>query len=105
MYRRPPTSTRTDTLLPYTTLFLSRPPVARGRLLLGPRPKPPVALDCREGRHRPVNETCPLPVRQILDRSRQVQRAHATGSQPADRAACSSACRRSAIRLDRKSVV
>src|SRR3546814_20398831 len=27
MIRRPPRSTRTDTLLPYTTLFRSRPPV------------------------------------------------------------------------------
>src|SRR3546814_5257472 len=26
MIRRPPRSTRTDTLFPYTTLFLSRPP-------------------------------------------------------------------------------
>src|SRR3546814_5480652 len=29
MIRRPPTSTRTDTLVPYTTLFRSRPPVQR----------------------------------------------------------------------------
>src|SRR3546814_15221512 len=47
MIRRPPRSTRTDTLFPYTTLFRSRPAhVARllalqdaGRLVLaGPRP-------------------------------------------------------------------
>src|SRR3546814_18260028 len=29
MIRRPPRSTRTDTLFPYTTLFRSRPPVRR----------------------------------------------------------------------------
>src|SRR3546814_21044540 len=29
MIRRPPRSTRTDTLLPYTTLFRSRPPARR----------------------------------------------------------------------------
>src|SRR3546814_1113598 len=29
MIRRPPRSTRTDTLFPYTTLFRSRPPAAR----------------------------------------------------------------------------
>src|SRR3546814_9094870 len=31
MIRRPPRSTRTDTLFPYTTLFRSRPPQAGGR--------------------------------------------------------------------------
>src|SRR3546814_10871927 len=36
MIRRPPTSTRTDTLFPYTTLFRSRDPgVLRGVLRLG----------------------------------------------------------------------
>src|SRR3546814_1692940 len=32
MIRRPPRSTRTDTLFPYTTLFRSRPPVRRLRI-------------------------------------------------------------------------
>src|SRR3546814_15720344 len=31
MIRRPPRSTRTDTLCPYTTLFRSRPPAAAAR--------------------------------------------------------------------------
>src|SRR6056297_2499441 len=35
MIRRPPRSTRTDTLFPYTTLFRSRPR-GGGRLLVGP---------------------------------------------------------------------
>src|SRR3546814_16651300 len=34
MTRRPPRSTRTDTLVPYTTLFRSAPAPARGPLLL-----------------------------------------------------------------------
>src|SRR3546814_20960710 len=33
MIRRPPRSTRTDTLFPYTTLFRSQPPVANPTLL------------------------------------------------------------------------
>src|SRR3546814_1079600 len=42
MIRRPPRSTRTDTLFPYTTLFRSRradtdPPAARGRSAPHPR--------------------------------------------------------------------
>src|SRR3546814_15691290 len=45
MRRRPPRSTRTDTLFPYTTLFRSRPDPAarrrRGRLLDGGGPVPP----------------------------------------------------------------
>src|SRR3546814_7923961 len=32
MIRRPPRSTRTDTLFPYTTLFRSRPPAPHGPL-------------------------------------------------------------------------
>src|SRR3546814_19049831 len=43
MLRRPPRSTRTDTLFPYTTLFRSRrgvPAVAADRRRLGTRPRP-----------------------------------------------------------------
>src|SRR3546814_13935265 len=36
MIRRPPRSTRTDTLFPYTTLFRSRPRLAEARALLDP---------------------------------------------------------------------
>src|SRR3546814_16754953 len=39
MIRRPPRSTRTDTLFPYTTLFRSHPEAARGASLVG-RPSP-----------------------------------------------------------------
>src|SRR3546814_15929840 len=35
MIRRPPRSTRTDTLFPYTTLFRSHWPIRRGRLVGG----------------------------------------------------------------------
>src|SRR3546814_10732190 len=38
MIRRPPRSTRTDTLLPYTTLFRSRPYPLGGHLLQQQRP-------------------------------------------------------------------
>src|SRR3546814_18522370 len=38
MIRRPPRSTRTDTLFPYTTLFRSDPPLRRRHLL----PRPPL---------------------------------------------------------------
>src|SRR3546814_2706957 len=46
MIRRPPRSTRTDTLFPYTTLFRSTPhrDGGRGRALRGQRPR-------RVGRH------------------------------------------------------
>src|SRR3546814_4765487 len=37
MIRRPPRSTRTDTLFPYTTLFRSRPVTCCGELLVGER--------------------------------------------------------------------
>src|SRR3546814_18718151 len=37
MIRRPPRSTRTDTLFPYTTLFRSEQRLARQRYLLGDR--------------------------------------------------------------------
>src|SRR3546814_11729303 len=41
MIRRPPRSTRTDTLFPYTTLFRSTGPGSRSRLLLvGRSPAP-----------------------------------------------------------------
>src|SRR3546814_1989592 len=44
MIRRPPRSTRTDTLLPYTTLFRSVHPVAQGRH----QPDPRCAIDARQ---------------------------------------------------------
>src|SRR3546814_6975136 len=66
MIRRPPRSTRTDTLFPYTTLFRSSPPPPRAStppdmicpaLLLSPP-------DCQEipyeRSHRRRLETCPV---------------------------------------------
>src|SRR3546814_9497672 len=51
MIRRPPRSTRTDTLFPYTTLFRSRRPGPGRRVADGPRGLPPPAGrragDCR----------------------------------------------------------
>src|SRR3546814_1887880 len=45
MLRRPPRSTRTDTLFPYTALFRSAgDPVAR-RTAVEPRPRPPRRVD------------------------------------------------------------
>src|SRR3546814_6249761 len=48
MIRRPPRSTRTDTLFPYTTLFRSLDPGARNPLMPGRKPfhtiQPPLAL-------------------------------------------------------------
>src|SRR3546814_20939148 len=41
MIRRPPRSTRTDTLFPYTTLFRS-PPAASSPLAFAPPPSPPL---------------------------------------------------------------
>src|SRR3546814_8457775 len=40
MIRRPPRSTRTDTLFPYTTLFRSRPGFGLDRAEAGPRDLP-----------------------------------------------------------------
>src|SRR3546814_3950950 len=47
MIRRPPRSTRTDTLFPYTTLFRSLSPLKAGRLLKQGRTTPAF----RSGRH------------------------------------------------------
>src|SRR3546814_12473919 len=55
--RRPPRSTRTDTLFPYTTLFRSRRRAVRGQR----RPQPcrdPAAAECRR---RAAGETRRLP--------------------------------------------
>src|SRR3546814_10743621 len=55
MLRRPPRSTRTDTLFPYTTLFRSAPPRTLGRSInRRPRPSASVATElhsARPGRH------------------------------------------------------
>src|SRR3546814_14680631 len=56
MIRRPPRSTRTDTLFPYTTLFRSPRPGdgADGRSRPGPRPAAPVAADDGSDEDRPA---------------------------------------------------
>src|SRR3546814_14801547 len=45
MLRRPPGSTRTDTLFPYTTLFRSEIAEHRGRLAAPPPPQRPAAAE------------------------------------------------------------
>src|SRR3546814_7998244 len=44
MIRRPPRSTRTDTLFPYTTLFRSRPASSPGFEIPSPQPRPPLSF-------------------------------------------------------------
>src|SRR3546814_6035008 len=62
MIRRPPLSTRTDTLFPYTTLFRSEPPAGRDRFpvrrthLHARRRAGRGGPGCREGR-----QACPPP--------------------------------------------
>src|SRR3546814_6210420 len=65
MLRRPPRSTRTDTLFPYTTLFRSAPgrdgrPEMEGGLLDAPAALHPQALQMRTGHGRVVRD---LPVK------------------------------------------
>src|SRR3546814_7568723 len=55
MIRRPPRSTRTDTLFPYTTLFRSRPVGAEPNCRIGPVP---------QWRRRPI---CAFPLNAIHD--------------------------------------
>src|SRR3546814_3687145 len=45
MIRRPPRSTRTDTLFPYTTLFRSAVAAARNTLYADPKARPPIIID------------------------------------------------------------
>src|SRR3546814_8912907 len=66
MIRRPPRSTRTDTLFPYTTLFRSRGPSVPSRWCRGPRRRAPRAGCCRSGpgssRRTPwVHRSAPAP--------------------------------------------
>src|SRR3546814_19890124 len=69
MIRRPPRSTRTDTLFPYTTLFRSEPHEAvhhPGRLLGALRPVDDVAQRARDERRRVV-AACSLQQRVQLE--------------------------------------
>src|SRR3546814_6533426 len=64
MIRRPPRSTRTDTLFPYTTLFRSRPRVAHAH-----RARPVfVMLDVRHHPHRHAGAVGPRQLRAAHDR-------------------------------------
>src|SRR3546814_8036534 len=67
MIRRPPISTRTDTLLPYTTLFRSRAGCRRDAAAAGGlhrrRPVPPAARTARRPcRPRPGSLSFPVPL-------------------------------------------
>src|SRR3546814_18524667 len=53
MIRRPPISTRTDTLFPYTTLFRSRGTVAHARLVDQVGTVQRAAIDCLRVREQP----------------------------------------------------
>src|SRR3546814_2671129 len=52
MIRRPPRSTRTDTLFPYTTLFRSRCPCRRGATTRRCSPSRPEPCAARRAKHR-----------------------------------------------------
>src|SRR3546814_4261574 len=68
MIRRPPRSTRTDTLFPYTTLFRSHERYARTPRSRNPRPRPralPRRAAARRGHHLP-----PRPAPALSRRSR-----------------------------------
>src|SRR3546814_13634985 len=59
MIRRPPRSTRTDTLFPYTTLF-------RSRLIRNAKERRPrSAAACRLCRRRPVLDDVPEPLAEL----------------------------------------
>src|SRR3546814_4808242 len=78
MMRRPPISTRTDTLLPYTTLFRSR---LRGQP--GPRPGAAGRGAQRAGADpAPAAGTVPLARRQRIDRPRHRSEAIRRRRQP-----------------------
>src|SRR3546814_9383571 len=64
MIRRPPRSTRTDTLFPYTTLFRSRPGHAAARLLHLRRRHHPDRARRRPGRRAEVGRQLDLQDRQ-----------------------------------------
>src|SRR3546814_3593446 len=54
MIRRPPRSTRTDTLFPYTTLFRSEGAEAVHRRPRADRAAPPHAVLARQRHHAPI---------------------------------------------------
>src|SRR3546814_4169347 len=56
MIRRPPRSTRTDTLFPYTTLFRSVRPTTRRRR--SPRHPPAGSRHCRDAGRKPCRPFC-----------------------------------------------
>src|SRR3546814_7727928 len=58
MIRRPPRSTRTDTLFPYTTLFRSSPDPSRKRE--GRRKEQPSRLPPAVNRHQPAHDRLDL---------------------------------------------
>src|SRR3546814_4211535 len=58
MIRRPPRSTRTDTLFPYTTLFRS---VAVAGCAQAPRSTAAGSASCESGRYGPIHRSQPSP--------------------------------------------
>src|SRR3546814_5576682 len=63
MIRRPPRSTRTDTLFPYTTLFRSRTRCRNARQAGDEDRRGNLRLHQREPHHRDARQRCVSPVR------------------------------------------
>src|SRR3546814_19718696 len=101
MIRRPPRSTRTDTLFPYTTLFRSAaddPPLREDRpdpaaaaprqrlsRLFGDR-RPPPALHRQRARSRLPDRGHPLAARLVVGQRARERRRQAAGARPPHRA-------------------
>src|SRR3546814_19069491 len=83
--RRPPGSTSTDTLFPYTTLFRSDPQAGSGRTfpLGGTRAPPPRAAAPDAEAHRPLVDRRGLPARARTLRLRRDRRFCSDGGVPA----------------------
>src|SRR3546814_19660670 len=67
MIRRPPRSTRTDTLVPYTTLFRSMVKAAKGNRLKGILAVSDEPLVSSDFNHSPASSTFDLTQTQVLD--------------------------------------
>src|SRR3546814_19294887 len=83
MIRRPPRSTRTDTLFPYTTLFRSGSPTTPGAILRRRQPVMNHAEHCRFQAERSLAEAATPTLGNVRDR---YLRAATAWQQMADRA-------------------
>src|SRR3546814_14677683 len=85
MILRPPRSTRTDTLFPYTTLFRSRPDPRPAGAVLAHRSVPDRGRDHRGGGEGRVHPVHPPPAVSVPERPRRQRAAAASdgGANPA----------------------